>query len=265
MLNRFSLAKKIAGGFSIVLVLLVMLAFVGRNGLTRVVDRVDTSNQFQALVNLILEARQHEKQFILTNDTKAVDVVQKDVASLKSGVQKIADTISDDQLEKDVQKIAKGLGAYGKAFDQYVDMAHQKDTLMADMNLKASSALEITSGIRDEQKAKYDSLMEESEAKIANMRMRVLFANRINENFLQAKGYRMVISDSQGENISMMSQWKGHHTDIKRDLKEVAPLMTEDISKQRHGKLVSAQDAVIEKANQFFSAKVELIGPVIVT
>ncbi|MCG8636086.1 MAG: bacteriohemerythrin [Desulfobacterales bacterium] len=253
MLNRFSLAKKIAGGFFIILVLLVMLAFVGRNGLTRVVDRVDTSNQFQGLVNLILEARQHEKQFILTNDTKAVDVVRKDIASLKAGVRKIADTLSDDQLKKDVRKIAKGLDAYGKAFDQYVDMARQKDTLMADMDVKASTALEITSGIRDEQKARYDSLMEESEAGIANMRMRVLFANRINENFLQAKGYRMVISDSQAENVSMMSQWKGHHADIKRDLKESLPLMTEEIARKRHEKVVSSQDALIRAAEQYFT------------
>ncbi len=255
MLNRFSLAKKIAGGFFIVLGLLVLLAFVGRNGLTRVVDRVDTSNQFQAMVSLILEARQNEKQFILTNDTTAVDVVHKDVTSLKAGVQKIADTISDDQLEKDVQRIAKGLDAYGKAFDQFVDMARQKDSLMADMNLKASSALEITAGIRDEQKAKYDTLMAESEAQTTNMRMRVLFANRINENFLQAKGYRMVISDSQGDNISMMTQWKGHHTDIKRDLKESLSLMTEDIAKKRHAKVVASQKALIQAVEQFFVDK----------
>ena len=75
MLNNFSLAKKITGGFVITLILLVVLAFVGRIGLTRVVEKVESSNQFQLLVDRILDARQNEKRFILTNDPGAVAIV----------------------------------------------------------------------------------------------------------------------------------------------------------------------------------------------
>ncbi|MCG8616557.1 MAG: methyl-accepting chemotaxis protein, partial [Desulfobacterales bacterium] len=252
MLNRISLAKKIAGGFAIILILLVTLAFVGRNGLTRVVDRVDVSNQFQELVTLILEARQHEKQFILTNDPGAVGIVRKDIAALKTRVERIAGSTDDPGVQEKIQQISGGLENYGKAFDQYVDMARQKDELMADMNQKANNALEITSGIRDDQKARYDALIGESEEKISNMRMRVLYANRINENFLQAKGYRMVISEGQGDSISMLTQWRGHHADIKRDLAESAPLMTEDSAKKRHEKVVAAQEELFQAAELYF-------------
>ena len=132
-------------------------------------------------------------------------------------------------------------------------MARQKDEFMADMNQKASNALTITSGIRDDQKARYDALMAESEEKISTMRMRVYFANRINENFLQAKGYRMVISEGQGDSISMLTQWRGHHADIKRDLAESEPLMTEEAAKKRHEKVVIAQEQLYQAAEAYFA------------
>ena len=255
MLKSFSLAKKITGGFVVVLVLLIVLAFVGRLGLTRVVEKVESSNQFQLLVDRILDARQNEKQFILTNDRKAVDIVLKDIKLLKAMAKKIVDTTGDDGIGNQAEQILKTADIYVKAFGNYVTLAGQKDTLMGDMNQKASAALDISSRIRDEQKASYDTLMAESEEKTSQMRHRVVFAERIKENFLQAKGYRMVLSDSREGNVSMVIQWKGHHKNIQRDLSEVTPLMFEPISKERHGKIESSQAAVIEKAEIFFKDK----------
>ena len=201
MLKNFSLSKKITGGFVVVLVLLIVLAFVGRLGLTRVVEKVESSNQFQLLVDRILDARQNEKQFILTNDRKAVDIVLEDIKLLKAMAKKIVDTTGDDGIGNQAEQIMKTADIYVKAFGNYVTLAGQKDTLMGDMNQKASAALDITSRIRDEQKASYDTLMAQSEEKTYQMRQRVVFAERIKENFLQAKGYRMVISDSREANV----------------------------------------------------------------
>ncbi|MCP4720070.1 MAG: hypothetical protein GY860_11485, partial [Desulfobacteraceae bacterium] len=255
MLKSFSLAKKITGGFVIILILLIVLAFVGRIGLTRVVEKVDSSNQFQLLVDLILDARQNETRFILTNDTGAVDIVVKDIKLMKKEAKSIVDTAGDAGIRKQAEQILKTSDTYAKAFEEYVALAGQKDSLIGDMNQKASAALAITSRIRDEQKANYDSLMGRSENKIAQMRQRVVFAERIKENFLQAKGYRMVMTDSQEYNVSMMTQWTGHHNDIKRDLTESTPLMIESISKERHGKIITTQKVVIEKAEIFYRNK----------
>lgn len=253
MLNRLSLAKKIAGGFAVILILLVVLAVVGRNGLTRVKDRVTVSNQFQTLVNLILDARQQEKQFILTGDPRVVAAAKKDISDLKARVVKIGQTTKDAGVQAEIRRISTGLENYEAAFDTYVAMAGQKDGLMADMTLKADRALDITSGIRDDQKSRYDALVAESEEKISTMRLRVMYANRINENFLQAKGYRMVISGGQGDNLSMLTQWKGYHADIRRSLKESAPLMTEDAAKKRHGAVTTAQEDLYGAAERYFA------------
>ena len=83
MLKTMSLAKKITGGFLIILILLIVIAFVGRVGLIKVVTKVDSANDFQLLVNHVVNTRQNEKKFILTNSAEAVDNVKKELAQLK--------------------------------------------------------------------------------------------------------------------------------------------------------------------------------------
>ena len=60
MLNRLSLAKKITSGFLIILILLIVISLVGKFSLTKVVTKVDSANQFQIIVNHVLNARQNE-------------------------------------------------------------------------------------------------------------------------------------------------------------------------------------------------------------
>ncbi len=240
MLSRFSLAKKIGGGFIIILILLALVAFVGQTGLTKVVDKVASANRFQTLENLILDARQNEKQFILTNDPKAIEKVNKDVSALKTEIGVLSTQTNDAGLQADIKKISGQLEAYGKAFTEFVAMAKEKDMLMADMDQKANAAFEISAKIRDEQKSKYDALMEESETRISEMRMRVSYAVRVSENYYQEKGYRMVITDTENETVSLMTQWKRYHTNIKTALDESAPLMTEESAKKFHKKVLDA-------------------------
>jgi hemerythrin-like metal-binding protein len=252
MLKNVSLAKKIAGGFVVILVLLVVLAIAGRMGLTRVVTQVDRADQFQVMAAWILDARQNEKQFILTSDPAVAAVVEKEIQALKTSAGRIAKDGTDPDIRNQAQKILSETQAYAQAFGTYVDLAAERDALMGDMNTKASNALEITTRIRDDQKALYDNLMAESETRISRMRTRVAYADRIQEDLLQAKGYYLVISASEQENISMITQWKGHMNNIQRSLTESASFMDEDAAKVRHEKLSAAHAAAADAAETYF-------------
>ena len=253
MLKHVSLAKKIIGGFVIILVLLVVLAGAGRMGLTQVVQKVDRAEDFQVLVTRILDARQNERQFVLTSDAKSAEVVKKDILAVKTGAGRITEADLDKDIQNRAEKILAQSDAYEKAFDTYVSLAKEKDVLMGDMNAKAGNALEITTRIRDGQKAEYDALMDQSETRTGLMRARVGYADRIQEDLLQTKGYYLVISGSDQENISMISQWKGHMDNIQRTLAESAPLMTEDIAQKRHENVKAAHADTTSAAELFFS------------
>lgn len=255
MLKNFSLAKKIAGGFLIILVLLVLLAFVGRIGLSDVVEKVDSANRFQLLVDHILEARQNEKRFILTNDSNSVVVVQDSMSALKRRAKDIVDTTASGEVKKQAGDILKKSQVYEKAFTDYVALAGKKDDLMSDMDQKASMALETTSKISQEQKAKYDRLREESETTISKMRMRVEIAVKINNAFLEATAFRMVLQDSEEQNISIYEQWKGQHRNLKASVDQVSPMLTEDISIKSIEKVLATQKECIDAATAFFDDK----------
>ncbi len=257
MLKNFSLSKKIAGGFVIVLILLIVLAMAGRVGLTRVVEQVDSANRFQQLVNHILAARQNEKRFILTNDPGAVKILEQEITLLKDQAGGILADARSETVKQQAAEIVKRTETYGRAFKAYVGLASQKDTLMADMNQKAGLALETTAGIRDEQRAKYDGIRDESDIKISMMRSRVVFAAKMNEAFLNAKAYRMVLSESQDHQVSVYTQWKGYHKNLTEAADKLAPLLDDDVSKESLKQVLLKQKACITRADLFFNDKTD--------
>ena len=256
MLNNLSLAKKITGGFLIILVLLIAIAFIGRFSLIKVVEKVDSENEFQLLVNHVLEARQNEKKFILAQDIKAVDNVNKELAQLKNKTQQILSTSKTEDTKKQTSEILKKLDKYNNAFSNYVTLANKKDALMKDMNIKANLALETSSSIRDEQKTKYDKLKEDSTPKIAEMRVRVQYATAIHENFIHAKGYRMaLVAMDVKKNASFFAEWTGKHKGLKAVADKLEPLLIKDTSKNAFASVISTQNDCIKKAKAFFYNK----------
>ena len=257
MLKNFSLAKKITGGFGIILILLIVLAVVGRFGLIQVVEKIDSANQFQLLVNHILKARQNEKKFILTNDPEAVSVVEDEIVSLKKQANMILGDAKSKKIKKQATDILKKADVYGKAFKDYVALAVKKDTLMSDMNFKASMALETTTKIHNQEKTKYELLRGESETKISSMRQRVSLATKISDAFLNAKGYRMVLAGSDVRNVSIYGQWKGYHSNLRRTIDELEPLLADEVSKKSLEKVLLKQIECVNKATHFFDSKTD--------
>ena len=258
MLNKVSLAKKITGGFLIILILLILLAFVGRVGLNQVVVKVKAANQYEALVSHILTARQNEKSFILNQSDDAVKTVEREIVDLKSLGKEIQANADSEDTRNQIADILKLSGQYEKAFSDYVSLARNKDTLMAEMNQKASTALEITSNIRDDQKQKYDSLRDESETRIGTLRTRVAYAAKINEAYLVATGYRRALTEINiEEKPSVLVEWKMRHKDLTNTCNEVASLLEDDTSKKGLDNILTTQKDIMEKAQAFFADKTD--------
>ncbi len=257
MLKNLSLSKKIAGGFIIILILLVVLAANSRFGLSRVVDKVDSANQFQLLVDHISKARQNEKNYILTNDSAASAVVKKEISNLKGQTQLILDETGSKEIKERASSIQKTSDQYIKTFDQYMDLAGKRDEFISAMDQKANAALQITSMIRDDQKSKYDKLRQESETKISQMRTRVGLAAKINESFLLEKGLRLVLTESYVQKVSIYSQWQASHENMKQAIAQLTPLATEEASQKALEKVKTSQEQLIAGADNYYEEKSE--------
>ena len=65
MFKNMKLAVKIGGGFAIVLILAAAVGFIGWNGMSGVVDRVEKADDVNRLVKELLETRVSEKNYIM--------------------------------------------------------------------------------------------------------------------------------------------------------------------------------------------------------
>ena len=81
-MKNFALGMKITLGFAIILIFLCIVAFIGFNSLSGVVDRVHKADDVNRIVKEILETRQQEKNYIIRGEEIYVKKVEEDVKKL---------------------------------------------------------------------------------------------------------------------------------------------------------------------------------------
>ena len=140
MFRNLSLSKKIAGGFAFILVLFFLLAMVGRVGLGRVVDKVESSNRFQNLERHILKARQHEKAFLLSSDPAAGKALQEELGTIQAIAGRILDRNQSDTVKSKVSDILEQSERYLAAFTEFADRIGGQESAQSAME-KASAAI----------------------------------------------------------------------------------------------------------------------------
>lgn len=145
MSMRIKLGTKISVGFGVVLVLLIVAAAAGFNGLSRVVrqmtDAIDTGN----LTMTMYEARQQEKNFILRGDESYVKAVIAQADLLKEEIEAIKVRSTDPETLLQLDDMVKMADKYRQAFDTYITLEN---------SIKEADAIMVTSARNMEAAAK---------------------------------------------------------------------------------------------------------------
>ncbi len=130
MFKNMKLRTKIFGGFTTVLLLLVIVACSGFFVLSDVGIRMDITEAMDQLVNHVMEARRQEKNFILRYDpiylqknADAVAAAKKLAMQRKSGFKQ---KINQDRMDEVIEEF----GDYETAFKSYVKMEARGDAVI---------------------------------------------------------------------------------------------------------------------------------------
>jgi methyl-accepting chemotaxis protein len=148
--RKIAVRHKIAGGFAAVLLLLALVACFGYFGLTTVAERVDKLDGAGLMVRHNLEARRHEKNFILRGDQEYVDRVAAEVAKQRQKVQELAPTFGDEADRQRMDQIRDSLKGYEEGFGQLVASYGQEKKLEQELRGAAQAALEAAGRLRRE-------------------------------------------------------------------------------------------------------------------
>jgi len=165
-MKNLSLGMKISFGFALVLIFLCIVAFIGFNSLSGVVDRASKSEGVNELVKSILDARQQEKNYIMRNDETLIAKVDDLVKGLTDRARGLKDNFTQKANKDQMDLVIEKSGAYLAAFHGFVDLRHQKTQTMALMREKAGVVLKEAEDISADQKAQLNESRKKSTALI---------------------------------------------------------------------------------------------------
>jgi methyl-accepting chemotaxis protein len=149
---NLGMAKKLGIGFVLVLLLTALVAAIGVWSLQTISLRFDGLKQMSTLNNGLLKVRLLEQEYALRGNPKTADALREGVDALVvlAGELK-AQTPANVPVMSDVEQ---ALGAYRKAFDEFVSLSQAKDLALEMASWSVSSVANnldvLQSGLADD-------------------------------------------------------------------------------------------------------------------
>ncbi|BCX66720.1 methyl-accepting chemotaxis protein [Pseudomonas izuensis] len=140
MQGRFAnlgMAKKLGIGFVLVLLLTALVAAIGVWSLQTISQRFDGLKQMSSLNSGLLKVRLLEQEYALHGDSKTADALHEGVDGLIALANQLkTESAANVPVMNDVEQ---SLGAYRKAFDEFVSLSQAKDLALEMASWSVSS------------------------------------------------------------------------------------------------------------------------------
>jgi methyl-accepting chemotaxis protein len=134
---NLGMAKKLGVGFVLVLLLTALVAAIGVWSLQTISQRFDGLKQMSSLNSGLLKVRLLEQEYALHGNPKTADALRKGVDGLIAlATQLKAASAANVPVMNDVEQ---SLGAYRKAFDEFVSLSQGKDLALEMASWSVSS------------------------------------------------------------------------------------------------------------------------------
>ncbi len=149
---NFGMAKKLGVGFVLVLLLTALVAAIGVWSLQIISQRFDGLKQMSSLNSGLLKVRLLEQDYALHGNPKTVDALHEGVDGLIALANQLKTaSAANVPVMNDVEQ---SLGAYRKAFDEFVSLSQAKDLALEMASWSVSSVANnldvLQSGLADD-------------------------------------------------------------------------------------------------------------------
>jgi methyl-accepting chemotaxis protein len=141
MFNKVKLGIKISGGFAIIIFFVAAVACIGYSSMVTIVDRVDKLDDINLMVKMVLEARRHEKNYIIRNDESYLQKVDENVQNTIKRCAHVKEQFKDSLNKAQMAEVSEKVKSYYRAFNDYVELTRQKNSIsVKDAEAKKHSA-----------------------------------------------------------------------------------------------------------------------------
>ncbi|MCS3468281.1 methyl-accepting chemotaxis protein [Pseudomonas sp. JUb42] len=149
---NLGMAKKLALGFTLVLLLTAVVAAIGVWSLKNISLHVDSLQQMSNLNSGLLKVRLLEQEYALHSNPKTVDALHKGIEDLNALAEELKGQSKNNQSM--MTAVQQALGDYRKSFDQFVSISQSKDLALEMAAWSVSSVANnldvLQSGLNDD-------------------------------------------------------------------------------------------------------------------
>ncbi|MFP4140722.1 MAG: methyl-accepting chemotaxis protein [Phycisphaerae bacterium] len=212
MFKNMKLGTKIAGGFGIVLVLTIVVAFLGYSGLQKTEASVTKADHAADLMQLIGTAGAARRDYLSTGEEKfaeknidtfdQVDTVSSDLLSI----------LNDPADRQQVETFRSASDKYLAEFKKVVTIGERMEGLTNVMGSSAGKLVEVCEAFRADQKAEYDRLVKEQADFIAKAEKQAALANGMLTMIYDVKSYRIMLMNKYDEDT--YNKWEAKNDEV---------------------------------------------------
>jgi len=120
MFKNMKLGTMAIAGFSFVILLAAIVAYIGYSGMLSIEDRVHNADDVNRMVKEMLGTRQQEKNFIIRGGKEYINKTEKHIAGLKKQANETKTKFKDPVNKKQMDDVLAAVGDYEAAFSSHV-------------------------------------------------------------------------------------------------------------------------------------------------
>ncbi|HEY0921197.1 HAMP domain-containing methyl-accepting chemotaxis protein [Rheinheimera pacifica] len=142
-LNNLSVRKKLIGGFSIILLITLVISVLSYQALNNLVIRFELVNQVSQINTMVSDARIQEKNFVLRNDEAAASSAQQYIKDILQLSATAADGFSTQQSRALLAQLDNSANNYQLQLTNYITQAAINQKTQEQMETAARSAVSV--------------------------------------------------------------------------------------------------------------------------
>lgn len=152
--KNMTLGKKIGGGYVLGLLLVVCVVVVGVVVANIVSSKMDSSSKAAQIFRYVLNARDQEKQYTVSNNNALIEVVKKNIADAQTLLAQNTNGKGDTKFSSELAKSSAFLKQYSDYFNEMVNnnrmidmekdrMTKQSNTILSELQKKIRGFVEV--------------------------------------------------------------------------------------------------------------------------
>jgi methyl-accepting chemotaxis protein len=159
LFRNLKLGLKIGGGFTILIIITAVMAYVGYDGLNNIDHDIQIANDAAGFAEKSLEIRQNEKDFMLQQEEEYINNINLMIDELTADSEQTKEMMLD-QADKDrINEMQSLAEEYKEAANQYANSLFQQNVLRGEFTEAESNLTLQVESIKEVQSAEFDSLL----------------------------------------------------------------------------------------------------------